>query len=344
MSSASKPGPPPDRRGDHDPVVSARSRSPGAARGGMCGRARSARRPARRTPRRAARSPPAAISARRDWRGSGASSGRFIGTRARNTGTSVAPSARGEPQRRIERARRQRVADEREQDPRRGPPAWAGPVRARRRPAPEAARRDATARRRARRRSMTISTAVMCSSAPDAACGRRRSAGRRPAAAQQPERQRGLRSGAAAPRAGRRAHQHVRRAALARDARATSATSAPPRQHVRAEHAGQPPQRVAAARSRSPRWLVIGHPQQVELGAEPLRRAPGAADDALRRGLERDQRQQPLADRLRRGAVEQPLVLTSRRVAGVGDAAAWPRPPRRPGAARPRAAPTGSRS
>jgi hypothetical protein len=51
-------------------------------------------------------------------------------------------------------------------------------------------------------------------------------------------------------------------------------------QQVRTEDAGEAAQRVelfALLRGR----VVVGHPQQVELGAEPLRRAPGAADDPL---------------------------------------------------------------
>ena len=64
--------------------------------------------------------------------------------------------------------------------------------------------------------------------------------------------------------------------------------------------------------------LVVGHPQQVELGAEPLGRAPGAADDPLRLRLRRDQREQALADRGRGRRVDQPLVAGTARRASAG--------------------------
>ena len=72
-------------------------------------------------------------------------------------------------------------------------------------------------------------------------------------------------------------------------------------QQGRAEHRGELAQRrhlaLHLALDRLARRL---HPEQVEVGAEPLRRAPGAAHQALRAGLRADQREQPLADRLRR--------------------------------------------
>src|SRR6185312_14659307 len=54
-------------------------------------------------------------------------------------------------------------------------------------------------------------------------------------------------------------------------------------------------------------------PQEVELGLQALRGAPRAAHDAL--GLRRrlDEREQALADGLRRGALEQPVVAVARR-------------------------------
>ena len=74
-------------------------------------------------------------------------------------------------------------------------------------------------------------------------------------------------------------------------------------QQVRAEHGGQ----LAQRRQRSLLLLAIAlaartNPQQVELGAEPLGRAPGAPDDPLEPGSRLDQRQQPLADRLWRAS------------------------------------------
>ena len=55
-------------------------------------------------------------------------------------------------------------------------------------------------------------------------------------------------------------------------------------QQVRAEHRGQPPQRLEllALLRRRRRSPGLAHVEQVELGAEPLRRAPGPADEPLR--------------------------------------------------------------
>ena len=70
---------------------------------------------------------------------------------------------------------------------------------------------------------------------------------------------------------------------------------------VGAEHRGEVAERrhlpLDLALDRLARRL---HPEQVEAGAEPLRRAPGPPHEALRGGLRADQRQQALADRLRR--------------------------------------------
>ena len=72
-------------------------------------------------------------------------------------------------------------------------------------------------------------------------------------------------------------------------------------QQRRAEHRGELAQRrhlaLLLALDRLARRL---HPEQVEVGPEPLRRAPGAPHQALGARLRPDQRQQPLADRLRR--------------------------------------------
>ena len=73
---------------------------------------------------------------------------------------------------------------------------------------------------------------------------------------------------------------------------------------MRAEHRRQPAQRLELLALLGRRARAGGRdPQQVELGAETLRRAPRAAHDALRARLRRDEREQALADRLRRGLV-----------------------------------------
>ena len=104
-------------------------------------------------------------------------------------------------------------------------------------------------------------------------------------------------------------HQHVCRAAIAGDplGRVRDVVAVFDQQ-VCAEHAREPSERVELLLLLSCR-VVVGDPQQVELGAEPLRGAPRAANDPLRLRLRLDERQQSLADRLRRGGVDQPLVL-----------------------------------
>ena len=54
-------------------------------------------------------------------------------------------------------------------------------------------------------------------------------------------------------------------------------------------------------------------PQDVELGAEPLGRAPGAPHEPLRARIGLDERHQPLADRLRRRVGDQLVVAACRR-------------------------------
>jgi hypothetical protein len=104
------------------------------------------------------------------------------------------------------------------------------------------------------------------------------------------------------------ADQHVGAAALTRDAlhdryELVSVLY----QQVRPEDAGQPTQGVQLLGLLGGR-LAPRHPEDVELGAESLGRAPGAADDAL--GLRRrgHKGQQPFADRLGDIAVEQALA------------------------------------
>ena len=87
-----------------------------------------------------------------------------------------------------------------------------------------------------------------------------------------------------------------------RATRATvSATSSPGSTiSVGAEHRGELAQRGELALLLGVR-LAPGRrdPQQVELGAEALGRAPGAADEPLRARVGLDEREQALADGLR---------------------------------------------
>ena len=272
------------------------------------------------------------------WRGSGLSSGRSSDTRARNTGTSVAPSA----------AASRSAASSARCD---SAPATNG-NRIRR---ALVARTGAGRRRRSRTQAATerdhgdgqdhdhcyqhdghvespftrlVRSATIRRSTPGSSASRR--SGR--ARLGEPS-QRSARLG--------RAHQDVGGAAVVRDAlRDRGDVVAVLDQQVRAEHAGQLPQRVELLLLVGVR-VVVGHPQHVELGAEPLGRAPGAADHALGSRVRLDQRQQPLAD----GAAAPRCRPAGRRRGGRRrrPGSAWPRPPRRPGAARPRAAPRGSR-
>ena len=95
----------------------------------------------------------------------------------------------------------------------------------------------------------------------------------------QPRRQRMGRQPPQRPARLRRPHQDVGSAPIASD------PLGDPRdvlavldQQVRSEHAGQPPQRLELVLLLLAR-LVLGDPEQVELGAEPLRRPPRAPDD-----------------------------------------------------------------
>ncbi len=78
-------------------------------------------------------------------------------------------------------------------------------------------------------------------------------------------------------------------------------------EQVRAEHAGEATQGVELLLLLGGR-VVVGDPQDVELGAESLGRAPRAADDALGSRMRRDQREQALADGGGGGGVDQPVV------------------------------------
>ena len=104
----------------------------------------------------------------------------------------------------------------------------------------------------------------------------------------------------AAARLVRRADEDVGRAALARDALdGRDEIVAFVLEEVDAEDAGQPAQRrelchLLVARRASRR----AHPERVDLRAEPLRGAPGAAQDPLRLRLGLDQREDALGDRL----------------------------------------------
>ena len=102
-------------------------------------------------------------------------------------------------------------------------------------------------------------------------------------------------------------------------------------QEVGAEDDGEPAQRGQRGLLVLAQ-LVAGrpHPERVELGAEPLGRAPGAAQDALRARLGRDEREHPLGHGLSAERVEARPRGGTRR----------PRPPR---AARARGARTASR-
>ena len=149
------------------------------------------------------------------------------------------------------------------------------------------------------------------SRSPGAGCDRRRSARRRRAAR--------AGSGTAA-RIGLR--QPLPGAALGRCAHQDVGSSVPrsrrdpfdhvdhrrpllPRVHVpRAPRRGGEPRQargLLSAQAAAPSGL--DDPQQVELGAKPLRRAPGAPHDPLGLRREGDQRQQPLADGLRGGGL-----------------------------------------
>ena len=226
---------------------------------------------------RAARSPPAAERRACTGAGSGASSGSAIGTGARKAGTSVALLGAREPQRGVERRARERV------------PTNGNRIRRR--------RRRRSSRRRRRRMSERDGEArdepERRAAAPRSSCaslrawrGRRRSAGRRRAARAAAGRRAARRSGAGRVRGARRAHQHVGRAALARDLRrdvgdvVALARRAGARRAARRAGAAR-----RAARARSSVGLAGEHdPEHVELGAEPLGRAPRAAHDRCELG------------------------------------------------------------
>ena len=84
---------------------------------------------------------------------------------------------------------------------------------------------------------------------------------------------------------------------------------------MRAQNRGDPADRielVLLVRAR----LVAGplDPEEIDVGAESLRGAPGAANESLGSGGGLDQRQQPLSNRLCRGALGQPIVAPADRV------------------------------
>ena len=161
-----------------------------------------------------------------------------------------------------------------------------------------------------RPRSESASIALMSSSSPPAARGRRRSARRRPAA--WPASAAGATARAAAPARGAAATRRRRcrwcRARRATSAAASTTSSRSSIKSVGAEHRGQLAQRGKLL------LLALGHPllrrlhpEQVEVGSEPLRRAPGSPHQALRASLRANQGQDPLADRLWRVGLD-PLL------------------------------------
>ena len=82
---------------------------------------------------------------------------------------------------------------------------------------------------------------------------------------------------------------------------------------MRAEHGRQAPKRLdLLAVGGLGRALGSRDPQQVELAAETLGRAPRAAHDALRARLGRDEREQALADRLRRDLLGKAILAPAR--------------------------------
>ena len=112
----------------------------------------------------------------------------------------------------------------------------------------------------------------------------------------------------------RRAHQDVGRAALARDARDDVGRSSP--SSTSTARRGASPT-GAARRAAPPRPARVApgreHGEDVELGPEPLRRAPGAPHDPLGGGLRRDDGQQPLADGLRDRVAHHAVLVAHRR-------------------------------
>ena len=261
---------------------SARARSARAARGARCGRARSGRRPGRRAA--AARCSIASSSGqreRRTARGSAASSGRASGTARGRRGPAWRPRRGRAAARRRARARDSARADEREAGsaraagsarrgaaPARDERAGAGGADAR---APRASSDDDRQASSVALLSRLARSATIRTSTPGSARSRR-------------DRQRLAQARAAPPRGARRAHQDVGRAALARHARGgLGDVVALLDDQVRAEHAT--PAAAARRAARAPPRSARGpgaDPQDVELGAEPLGRAPRAADDALR--------------------------------------------------------------
>ena len=138
------------------------------------------------------------------------------------------------------------------------------------------------------------------------------------------------------------ADQHVGRAALAGDPRRDAATSSP------SSTISCAPSTAASRRSASScaRSSADARPPGAARRGCRARACSRWAERHARRttrserGCELRQRQQPLGERLGLDGAEQPLLAQRQRVARRG---AWPRPPRPPGAAPPRAAPAGSR-
>ena len=226
----------------------------------------------------------------------------------------------GDPQRGVERRLRERLADEREED---APAADAGRRRAPRPADPRRRQaRDATRPRPAARPGRSRQDRHRWSRLP--VPSRARSATIRTStpgsASSEPHRQ-AARAGARARPRRRRRRRSGRRCSRARAPRAgpPSTTSSPASTSRCAPSTRrEPAQRVELLGSSSvggscPRSRDV---EQVELGAEPLRRAPRAAHDPLGARLRRDEGEQPLADGLRRGASTQP-VLARRRHAGA---------------------------
>ena len=293
---------------------SARSRSSDAGRDETYGRARCARRPAHRTRLRVARSPPAAGSRRSDCRGSGVSSGRCSGTRARNTGTRVASSARasrraassaraesawatnGNRMRRVEVGRGRgcgRAAEDRSEPTRAQP----GRHRARRarsakpsRGLPVAFARSGPRRTAGRPRAATRAAGT---AAPAASGDAARCAG--------PGCPSGCRSCRAPGRCAGSSSRCPLRVRSAGGRRGCSPAGAAPRS-ARA--------RIRSARGRSP---TAGRARRPSRCAERHARRTTRCD----LGLRGDQREQAFADRLGRGRVEQ-TVLPAPAAASVG--------------------------
>ena len=258
--------------GDDDAVVALGRRSARAARGARCGPGRCGRRRGRRRRSRAARSPPAARRPAVHWRGIGASSGSAIGTRREVHGDerglldgairSAASSARD----------RELRADVREEDParRRRDRLVAGGARMSRaiaRPASESGDQQQRLDHRG----------VHCSFRR----GRRRSGCRRRAVARSSRSVSGV-GEPAQPGARARACRSGRRSCAVRAATraATSATSSPSSTiTVRAEQRSRAGGSASICSRSSVGGLAVEHDQHVELGAEALGGAPGAAHD-----------------------------------------------------------------